>query len=129
MKLASVWICAVLLGSFGAIPALSASMRATLTPEERALYVQQIHGSNWRSLSIQQRCARMEQVRAEWRSMSPAAQNQLKQRLAARLQMMPAVQKRQMDQRIAAREARRAQNAGGRHGQARCAGVRSAPAH
>ena len=128
MKLASVWICAALVGSLGAAPAISASMRAALTPEERTLYVQQIHGANWRSLSIQQRCARMEQVRAEWRSMSPAAQNRLKQQLAARLQTMPVAQKQKMDQRLAAREARRAQN-GGHQGQGRCAGERAVPAN
>ena len=72
---------------------LAAALRAELTPEERALYAQQTHGSQWRSLNLAQRCARMEQMRTQWRSMNPAARNQLKQQLAARWQAMPVADK------------------------------------
>jgi hypothetical protein len=128
MKRDSVCICAVLLALLGTAPAFSTSMRASLNPEERALYMQQMHGANWRSLSLQQRCARMAQMRAEWRSMNSTARNQLKQQLSARWQTLPAAQKQDIDQRIAAHQARRAQNTG-RRGEPRCAGLKpgSAP--
>jgi len=108
--------------------ALGGSMRAELTPEEHAVYAQQMHGADWRSLSLQQRCARMAQMRTQWQSMSPEGRNQLKHQLDARLQTMPVAQKQAIDRRIAAHQARRAQN-GGRRGQGRCAGMkaRSAP--
>lgn len=112
-------------GTFAVLAAASASsmgasMRAVLTPEERALYVQQMHGAQWQGLTSSERCARMEHMHAEWRAMNPAAQNQLKQNLDAKWTALPAAQKQRIEQRISVRRGRSG-FAGGR----RCANVSS----
>jgi predicted Fe-S protein YdhL (DUF1289 family) len=101
-----------------------AAIRREMTAEEHVLYAQQVHGTNWRSLSLAQRCARMQQVHARWRSMTPTAKDQLRQQLDARWNTMPAAEKQRIEQRIAFRRTQRADGAG-RMGEPRCAGVAS----
>ena len=102
-----------------------ASLRRELTPQERALYVKQQHGAHWRSLSLQQRCSRMQQMRREWRHMSPAALQKLKQQLDAAWKTLPAAEKHRIEQRIARHQARKAEGHHKTRGQheRRCAGV------
>jgi hypothetical protein len=122
---------ATIFSAFVAIAAANSSpcdaaMRNQLSPEEHMLYVQQIHGANWRSLSIQQRCGRMEQVRSEWRTMSPTAREQLRQRLDARWNTLSATEKQRIEQRIAYRNTRKTESPG-RRGEPRCGGLQNQP--
>ena len=103
-----------------------AAMRGEMTPEEHAMYAQEVHGANWRTLSPQQRCARTEQIRAAWRSMTPAAKDQFREQLDARWNSMPVAEKQRMEQRIAFRRTQ-GRRGNGRMGEPRCASILSPP--
>lgn len=105
-QFASASILAALLVAATFSPSI-AGPRGPLTPEERVLYAQHMH-SGLRGLPLQQRCARLQQIRAERRSMTPAARAQLKQQLAAQWAALPAAEKQRIEQRIADRRTRRA---------------------
>lgn len=114
--------CAAAVFAAGGVSSSNAAIRREMTPEEHVLYAQQVHGTNWRSLNLAQRCARMHQIHAEWRSMTPAAKDQLRQQLDARWNSMPSMEKQRIEQRIAFRRTQRAGGAG-RSGEPRCAGI------
>jgi hypothetical protein len=129
MRLSILVICAALTipvaGAYSAPPAPSAPaahMRGGLTPEERFVYMKQMHGADWHKLSVAQRCERARQIRHERKSMSAADLQKLRLRLDAEWNKLPAAQKQRIEQRIAAHRARRAEGKPHPHAR-RCAGV------
>ncbi|MFL5236177.1 MAG: hypothetical protein ACJ8EL_00955 [Rhizomicrobium sp.] len=111
--------------AYSAPPAPSAPpahMRGGLTPEERFVYMKQMHGPDWRKLSIAQRCERAQQIRHERKSMSAADRQKLRLKLDAEWNKLPAAEKQRIEQRIAAHRARREEGKPHAHGR-RCTGV------
>ncbi|MBV9571624.1 MAG: hypothetical protein JO056_10335 [Alphaproteobacteria bacterium] len=108
MRLSIAVLCAALLApvatAYSGPPptrAAQAHFRGGLTPEERYLYRKQIHGADWRKLSLAQRCERAKMLRQQRRSMSAADLRNLKQRLDAQWNRLPAAEKRRIEQRLA----------------------------
>lgn len=116
MRLSVAALCVALLipaavaNSAPPAPAIHAAhLRGGLTPEERFLYKRQMHGPEWRKLSVAQRCERAKKLRQERRSMNAAQLQNLKQRLDAEWNRLPAAEKRRIEQRIARQQARKAE--------------------
>jgi len=129
MRLAPVAMFIVLLFpaavGHSATPAPStppAHMRGGLTPEERFVYMKQMHGADWHKLSIAQRCERARQIRHERKSMSAADLQKLKLKLDAEWNKLPAAEKQRIEQRIAKHQERRAEGTPHPHAR-RCAGA------
>lgn len=130
MRLSIAALCAALLVpaavAYSAPPAPAvhaAHLRGGLSPEERFLYKRQIHGPEWRKLSVAQRCERAKKLRQERRSMSAAQLQNLKQRLDAEWNRLPAAEKRRIEQRIAKHQARKAEGKPHRRSRQRCADI------
>ena len=114
MRLKSLLLTAMILLPLSSVQAVlqaspGASMRHGLTPEERALFREQKHGANWRSLSEAQRCQRMQDFHRQWANMSSADLQNLKKQLDAEWNSLPSARKQQIEQRISARQTRREQ--------------------
>jgi predicted Fe-S protein YdhL (DUF1289 family) len=138
MKHPILTACLIALTAITGYAAFGGPMRHALTPEERLMYMQEQRGPNWHTLSLEQRCARQQQLRSSWASMKPADLQHLKQQLDAKWNALPAAQKEQLRQRIQHRIARRQQrrmaaSAPGQNRAARgdrgrrCAGATGAP--
>jgi hypothetical protein len=112
MRIALIALSTMLLVAPAPGYSASASMRRELTPEERLVYMQEERGAHWRALSLQQRCARRQQMHAQWASMNPADLQKLKQQLDARWNAMPAAERQRIEQRIADRRTRPARSSG-----------------
>lgn len=83
-------------------------MHGFFTPEQRAMYMmdQKANGTDWSSMSSDQRHAQMQAMRAKFDGMSDADKAKLKSDMQAKFDALTPLEKQTVEQKIAERKAR-----------------------
>jgi hypothetical protein len=122
MRLSTLTLSALILaapvGAFAQTPAATqgGGMHSFFTPEQREMYMEQQHpngGSDWSSLSQDQRHAQMQAMRAKFEAMSDADKTKLRADMQAKFDALTPDQKQAVEAKIADRRARMQQMMGG----------------
>jgi Spy/CpxP family protein refolding chaperone len=117
----STLILAAPAAAFAQTPAPAAqgeAMHGFFTPEQREMYMEQqkANGTDWQSMSQDQRHAQMQAMRAKFEAMSDADKTKLRADMQAKFDALTPDQKQAVEQKIAERRAMRQQmmqNGGG----------------
>ena len=120
MRFSTLALSALILSApFGAFAQdQQGGMHGFFTPEQRAMYMEQqkSNGTDWQSMTPDQRHAQMQAMRAKFEGMSDAEKAKIKSEMQARFDSLSPAQKQAVEQRIAERHARHEQmmqNGGG----------------
>ena len=86
-------------------------MHGFFTPEQRAMYMEQLkaNGTDWMSMSKDQRHAQMDALRTKFMAMSDADKAKLKADMQAKFDALTPLEKQAVEQKIADRKARHEQ--------------------
>ena len=92
-------------------------MHGFFSPEQRAMYMEQLkaNGTDWSTMSKDQRHAQMNTMRAKFMSMSDADKAKLKSDMQAKFDALTPDQKQAVEQKIAEHKARHDKMMGGDH--------------
>jgi predicted Fe-S protein YdhL (DUF1289 family) len=89
-------------------PAQAEGMHSFFTPEQREMYMEQqkTSGTDWSSMTPDQRHAQMQAMRAKFDAMSDAEKTKLRADMQAKYDALTPDQKKAVEDKIAARRAR-----------------------
>jgi hypothetical protein len=93
---------------------MGGGMHGFFTPEQRAMYMmdQKANGTDWKSMTQDQRHAQMQAMRTKFMSMSDADKAKLRSDMQAKFDALTPDQKQAVEQKIAERRARHDQMKG-----------------
>ncbi len=119
MRLSTLALSVLILAAPGAAFAQAdnhgGGMHGFFTPEQREMYMEQqkAGGTDWSTMTDDQRHAQMQAMRAKFESMSDADKTKLRADMQAKYDALTPDQKKAVEQKIAERHARMQQMQGG----------------